>query len=173
VSADLLGLPDGPGEQRLSPVWRVREYSAVPIGSRRQASHPVENSCVLIMNGAWMASLPARAHAAGLPAVWLRDQDAAAFGMLAATPVTFSYRDAGTELSATRPLISLDPRGRVREIRCNGRSLQPPRLVREIRCNGRSLQPPRLGPTCYADLDGVESAMAVAGREREKGKDRS
>ena len=26
---------------------------------------------------------------------------------------------------------------------------------------------------CYADLDGVESAVAVAGREREKGKDRS
>jgi hypothetical protein len=99
VSADLLGPPDGPGEQRLSPVWRVREYSAVPIGSRRQASHPVENSCVLIMNGAWMASLPARAHATDLPAVWLRD--------------------------------------------------------------------------CYADLDGVESAVAVAGREREKGKDRS
>ena len=101
-----------------------------------------------------MASLPARADAVGLPAVWLRDQDPAAFGMLAATPVTFSYRDAGTELSATRPLISLDPRGR----------------VREIRCNGRSLQPPRLGPACYADLDGVESAVAVAGREREKGR---
>jgi len=46
-----------------------------------------------------MASLPARAHAAGLPAVWLRG--------------------------------------------------------------------------CYADLDGVESAVAVAGRVREKGKDRS
>jgi Gamma-butyrobetaine hydroxylase-like, N-terminal len=25
------------------------------------------------MNGAWMASLPARADAAGLPAAWLRD----------------------------------------------------------------------------------------------------
>lgn len=137
-----------------------------------------------------MASLPARAGAAGLPAVWLRDNcrcagcldpvsgqrlrtvtdlpagltvsdisvadgqvtvrfqpdghravfdqawlarhaagpDPAGFTVLATTPVTFSYRDEHAELSATRPLISLDPRGRIREIRCNGRALQPPCL---------------------------------------------
>jgi gamma-butyrobetaine dioxygenase len=33
-----------------------------------------------------------------------------------------------TELSATRPLVSLDARGRIREIRINPRSLQPVRL---------------------------------------------
>jgi hypothetical protein len=41
----------------------------------------------------------------------LRAQDPAAFATLAVTPVTFGYRDAATELSATRPLISLDPQG--------------------------------------------------------------
>jgi gamma-butyrobetaine dioxygenase len=58
----------------------------------------------------------------------LRAQDPAAFATLAVTPVTFGYRDATTELSATRPLISLDARGRIREIRINPRSLQPVRL---------------------------------------------
>lgn len=58
----------------------------------------------------------------------LRAQDPAAFARLAVTPVTFGYRDAATELSATRPLISLDPQGRIREIRINPRSLQPVRL---------------------------------------------
>ena len=58
----------------------------------------------------------------------LRAQDPAAFATLAVTPVTFGYRDAATELSATRPLISLDPQGRIREIRINPRSLQPVRL---------------------------------------------
>lgn len=60
----------------------------------------------------------------------LRAQDPAAFAVLAVTPVTFRYRDATTELSATRPLISLDTRGRIREIRVNSRSLQPVRLPR-------------------------------------------
>jgi gamma-butyrobetaine dioxygenase len=58
----------------------------------------------------------------------LRAQDPAAFATLAVTPVTFGYRDAATQLSATRPLISLDPQGRIREIRINPRSLQPVRL---------------------------------------------
>lgn len=61
-------------------------------------------------------------------AAQLRVRDPAAFRTLAGTPVTFSYRDQSTQLSATRPLIGLDPRGRIREIRCNGRSLQPPGL---------------------------------------------
>ena len=55
----------------------------------------------------------------------LREEDPAAFGILARTPVTFSYADATTELSATRPVIGLDPAGRIREIRFNHRSMQP------------------------------------------------
>src|ERR1700727_1794768 len=43
-----------------------------------------------------------------------RARHPAAFDTLAGTPVTFGYRDAATELSATRPLISLDPHGRIR-----------------------------------------------------------
>ncbi len=147
-------------------------------------------------------------------AAQLRVRDPAAFRTLAGTPVTFSYRDQSTQLSATRPLISLDPRGRIREIRCNGRSLQPPRLspaeaagfyaayraFAALASDPAALRTVRLAPGdcvvfdntrilhgrtgftgqggrhlqgCYADLDGVESAVAVAGREREKGKDRS
>jgi gamma-butyrobetaine dioxygenase len=147
-------------------------------------------------------------------AAQLRVRDQAAFRTLAGTPVTFSYRDQSTQLSATRPLISLDPRGRIREIRCNGRSLQPPRLspaeaagfyaayraFAGLASDPAALRTVRLAPGdcvvfdntrilhgrtgftgqggrhlqgCYADLDGVESAVAVAGREREKGKDRS
>ena len=59
--------------------------------------------------------------AAGL----LRREDPAAFGILAATPVMFAYRDASAGLRATRPVIGLDPAGRVREIRFNHRSMQP------------------------------------------------
>lgn len=59
--------------------------------------------------------------AAGL----LRVQDPAAFATLASTPVTFRYADATADLHATVPLIGLDPRGRVREVRFNHRSLQP------------------------------------------------
>jgi gamma-butyrobetaine dioxygenase len=61
----------------------------------------------------------------------LREQDPAAFGVLTSTPVTFRYSDAATRLRATRPLIGLDPRGRIREIRFNGRSLEPVRLPAE------------------------------------------
>jgi gamma-butyrobetaine dioxygenase len=92
----------------------------------------------------------------------LRAQHPAAFATLAVTPVTFGYRDATTELSATRPLISLDACGRIREIRINPRSLQPVRLAGPragfTQGGGRHLQ------GCYADLDGVESAVAVGER---------
>jgi gamma-butyrobetaine dioxygenase len=135
----------------------------------------------------------------------LRAQDRAAFATLAVTPVTFGYRDAATELSATRPLISLDPRGRIREIRINPRSLQPVRLpgpraaafyaayaaFAELLSAAPSMLTVRLRPGdcavfdntrvlpartgfaqagrrhlqgCYADLDGVESAVAVGER---------
>ena len=135
----------------------------------------------------------------------LRAQDPAAFATLAVTPVTFGYRDATTELSATRPLISLDAHGRIREIRINPRSLQPVRLpgpratafyaayaaFAELLSAAPSMLAVRLNPGdcavfdntrvlhartgfaqagrrhlqgCYADLDGVESAVAVAER---------
>ncbi len=58
----------------------------------------------------------------------LREQDPAAFRCLAGTPVTFGYHAPGCWLRATKPLITLDPRGRIREIRFNTRSLQPVRL---------------------------------------------
>jgi gamma-butyrobetaine dioxygenase len=58
----------------------------------------------------------------------LREQDPAAFTCLATTPVTFAYADAATVLRATGPMIGLDPRGRIRQIRLNGRSLAPVRL---------------------------------------------
>jgi gamma-butyrobetaine dioxygenase len=55
----------------------------------------------------------------------LRREDPAAFGVLTTTPVTFAYSDATASLRATRPMIGLDPAGRIREIRFNNRSLQP------------------------------------------------
>jgi gamma-butyrobetaine dioxygenase len=60
-------------------------------------------------------------HAAAL----LRSTDPAAFDLLTRTPVVFRYADAGTDLTATHPLIGLDPVGRIREIRFNNRSMQP------------------------------------------------
>jgi len=61
----------------------------------------------------------------------LRAEDPAAFGILTRTPVTFAYSDATAELRATRPMIGTDPRGRIREVRFNNRSMQPLRLGRE------------------------------------------
>jgi gamma-butyrobetaine dioxygenase len=64
-------------------------------------------------------------------AALLRAEDPSAFEILARTPVTFAYRDATTELRATRPMIGVDPGGRIREIRFNNRSMQPPRPGRD------------------------------------------
>ncbi len=61
----------------------------------------------------------------------LRAANPAAFGILTGTPVTFRYADATAELRATRPMITTDPRGKIREVRFNNRSLQPLRLGRE------------------------------------------
>src|SRR5207247_1106159 len=55
-------------------------------------------------------------------------QDPAAFTCLTTTPLTFAYADADAVLRATGPMIGLDPRGRIRQIRFNGRSLAPVRL---------------------------------------------
>lgn len=64
-------------------------------------------------------------------AALLRAADRAAFQILTRTPVTFAYADATAELRATRPMIATDPRGKIREVRFNNRSLQPLRLGRE------------------------------------------
>ena len=60
-------------------------------------------------------------HAAGR----LRATAPESFDLLTRTPVVFRYADADTELTATRPLIGLDPVGRIREVRFNNRSMQP------------------------------------------------
>jgi gamma-butyrobetaine dioxygenase len=58
----------------------------------------------------------------------LRACDAAAFDTLTRTAVPFGYRDHGTELQASQPLIQLSPRGRIRGVRFNNRSARPLRL---------------------------------------------
>jgi gamma-butyrobetaine dioxygenase len=58
----------------------------------------------------------------------LRARDGEAFDVLARTAVPFGYRDNGTELRASQPLIQLGPRGRIRGIRFNNRSARPLRL---------------------------------------------
>ena len=54
-----------------------------------------------------------------------RAADAESFATLAGTPVSFGYVDKETELRASLPLIQLGPRGRVRGIRFNNRSMRP------------------------------------------------
>ena len=144
--------------------------------------------------------------AAGL----LRAEDPAAFEVLTTTPVTFRYSDATADLRATMPMISLDLRGRISEIRFNNRSLQPlgspsgplaladaDAFYQAYRAFARLLERPELMLTfrlepgdcivfdntrvlhartaftaggqrhlqgCYADLDGVASALAVLRR---------
>jgi gamma-butyrobetaine dioxygenase len=58
----------------------------------------------------------------------LRTEQPGAFALLSRIPVQFAYCDATAELRATKPVIGLDPLGRIREIRFNHRSLQPVRL---------------------------------------------
>ncbi|MFG2617429.1 TauD/TfdA family dioxygenase [Streptomyces sp. NPDC048507] len=58
-------------------------------------------------------------HAAAL----LRREDPRAFDVLTRVPVEFSFTDARTELRAQRPLIDVDPLGRIREVRFNNRSI--------------------------------------------------
>jgi gamma-butyrobetaine dioxygenase len=58
-------------------------------------------------------------------AAGLRADDPDAFDTLTCTPVTFRYATAGVDLSATAPLIAVDPRGRIHGVRYNNRSTQP------------------------------------------------
>ena len=55
----------------------------------------------------------------------LRSESPSAFDVLASTPVTFAYADATAELRATMPIIGRDPRGRIKEVRWNSRSMRP------------------------------------------------
>lgn len=55
----------------------------------------------------------------------LRAEDPAAFAALTSTEVTFAYADARAELRATRPVIGVDSRGRIREIRLGSSRMQP------------------------------------------------
>src|SRR5262249_33538081 len=55
----------------------------------------------------------------------LRAQDPAAFTALTSSEVTFAYTGSLAELRATRPIIGVDPRHRIREIRLNFRHMQP------------------------------------------------
>ena len=64
-------------------------------------------------------------------AALLRQQDRAAFDVLTSTPVPFAFADQDTALVAHRPLIGVDPRGRIREIRFNNRSMGTLRLPRD------------------------------------------
>ncbi|WP_329139195.1 TauD/TfdA family dioxygenase [Streptomyces sp. NBC_01476] len=61
-------------------------------------------------------------------AALLRTEDPEAFAVLTRTPVPFVFRDGRTALRADRPLIGLDPRGRIREVRFNNRSTGTLRL---------------------------------------------
>ncbi|MEU6235467.1 TauD/TfdA family dioxygenase [Kitasatospora sp. NPDC047058] len=53
----------------------------------------------------------------------LREEAPAEFAALTRTPVPFVFRDRRTELRADRPLIEVDARGRIREVRFNNRSI--------------------------------------------------
>ena len=77
--------------------------------------------CLRNAAGGGDSSLVDGFHAAGL----LRSTAPESFELLTRTPVVFRYADAGADLTATRPLIGLDPIGRIREVRFNNRSMQP------------------------------------------------
>jgi gamma-butyrobetaine dioxygenase len=85
----------------------------------------------------------------------LRDKDRAAFTKLTSSEVTFAYSGATSEYRATRPVIGVDPRGRIREIRLDTTFMQPLRMppadivgfyaayrafAEVLRCPGQPLQ---------------------------------
>jgi gamma-butyrobetaine dioxygenase len=61
-------------------------------------------------------------------AAMLRDENPAAFRVLTSTPAPFAWSGGDASLRAERPLIEVDGRRRIREIRFNNRSMQPLRL---------------------------------------------
>jgi gamma-butyrobetaine dioxygenase len=63
-----------------------------------------------------------------LAAATLRAENPRAFDVLAGTEVTFAYSDATSDLRATKPVIGLGPRGRIRAIRFDRDLMQPVRM---------------------------------------------
>lgn len=61
-------------------------------------------------------------------AATLRTEHPDAFDVLASTEVTFAYADATCDLRATKPVIGLGPRGRIRAIRFDRDLMQPVRM---------------------------------------------
>lgn len=137
----------------------------------------------------------------------LREEDSAAFRLLGGTPVPFAWGDTRTALRAERPIVGLDPLGRIREIRLNHRSMQAVRLSPSDAANfytayrhfSEIVSRPELQVTfrlepgdcvvfdnvrvlhsrtafsdgaagrrhlqgCYADMDGLQSTVAVLRR---------
>jgi gamma-butyrobetaine dioxygenase len=64
-----------------------------------------------------------------LAASLLREYQPAAFATLTRTCVQFAFRDAETILRADRPLIHVDGRKRIREVRYSNRHVQPVQLA--------------------------------------------
>jgi gamma-butyrobetaine dioxygenase len=62
----------------------------------------------------------------------LRSERPAEFQMLTRTLVQFAWKDESASLSAERPLIEVDPAGRVRSVRFNNRSMQALRLGEKV-----------------------------------------
>lgn len=60
-----------------------------------------------------------------LAAARLRDEQPAAYAALTSTAVTFEHADPGVDLRATRSVIGLDPRGRIREVCFSASRLAP------------------------------------------------
>jgi gamma-butyrobetaine dioxygenase len=61
-------------------------------------------------------------------AATLREERPRAFETLASTEVTFAFADAVSDLRATRPVIGVDTRRRIREIRVDAGLMQPLRM---------------------------------------------
>ncbi len=61
----------------------------------------------------------------------LREQDPAAFSVLATTKVAYRFDSPDAHLESLAPLVGLDAGGRIREIRYNNRSMRVPALPRE------------------------------------------
>ena len=147
-------------------------------------------------------------------AATLRTERPRAFGVLARTEVTFAYADAASDLRATRPVIGVNSRSRIREVRVDPGLMQPLRLPSSevvafydaYRAFAQVVSRPREGATfqmrsgdcvvldntriligrtaftsttrrhmqlCWAELDGVTSALALLRRARQNGHSRA
>jgi gamma-butyrobetaine dioxygenase len=140
--------------------------------------------------GAVVYPIGVHALVAQFPPVWLRDNcpcaavaaalragDPMAFAVLARIPVTFRFAAPGVDLTATAPLIAVDPRSRIRGIRYNNRSAQPPQLLypeavefyAAYRCLARLIADPsaqlrlRLGPGDCLVVDNTRILHARTG----------